>query len=180
MCSLCLGIKRSTKLQISKSTPNGDILFKIKPLFKNYNERLVWTTKLFSCICDITNCKSRLLKFELLAGECLVELCTFQNRNPVQVFLYHCIFDGNQLFSENLGCHFPLILHMMSDKAAFVSRFVLCIALKQGNLELSRYNNASCWQKIHLHIYVATNSVSMWDYGINKLNCITVSVQFML
>ncbi len=23
--------------------------------FKNYNERLVWTTKLFSCICDITN-----------------------------------------------------------------------------------------------------------------------------
>ncbi len=25
-----------------------------KSLFKNYNERLVWTTKLFSCICDIT------------------------------------------------------------------------------------------------------------------------------
>ncbi len=25
-----------------------------KSLFKNYNEWLVWTTKLFSCICDIT------------------------------------------------------------------------------------------------------------------------------
>ncbi len=34
-----------------------------KSLFKNYNELLVWTTKLFSCICDITTCKSRLWKF---------------------------------------------------------------------------------------------------------------------
>ncbi len=33
-----------------------------------YSERLVWTTKLFSCICDITNCKSRLLKFDWLAS----------------------------------------------------------------------------------------------------------------
>ncbi len=28
---LCLGIKRSTKLQISKSTPKGDISFKKNP-----------------------------------------------------------------------------------------------------------------------------------------------------
>ncbi len=54
-------------------------------------------------------------------GERLVEHCTFQNRIPVRVFLYHCISDGNQLFSENYGCHFHLILHVMSDKAAFVS-----------------------------------------------------------
>ncbi len=54
-------------------------------------------------------------------GEHLVELCTFQNRNPVRVFLYHCISDGNQLFSENFGCHFHFILHVMSDKAAFVN-----------------------------------------------------------
>ncbi len=33
-----------------KSTPKGDISFFKKSLFKNYNERLVWTTKLFSCI----------------------------------------------------------------------------------------------------------------------------------
>ncbi len=29
-------------------------------------------------------------------------------------------------------------------------------------------------------IYVATNSASLWDYGINNFICLTVSVQFML
>ncbi len=29
-----------------------------------------------------------------------------------------------------------------------------------------------CLQIINLHIYAATNSVSLWDYGTNKLNCI--------
>uniref|UniRef100_A0A673MP21 Tumor protein, translationally-controlled 1 n=1 Tax=Sinocyclocheilus rhinocerous TaxID=307959 RepID=A0A673MP21_9TELE len=28
--------------------------------------------------------------------------CTFQNRNPVRVFLYHCISEGNRLSSEFL------------------------------------------------------------------------------
>ncbi len=51
---VCLGIKRSTKLQTSKSTPKGDISFLNKSLFKNYNERLIWTTGLFSGVCDIT------------------------------------------------------------------------------------------------------------------------------
>ncbi len=60
-------------------------------------------------------------------GERLVEHCTFQNRNPVRVFLYHCISDGNQLFSEHFGCHFHFILHIMSDKAAFVSRALFCV-----------------------------------------------------
>ncbi len=73
--------------------------------------------------------KSRLRKFEWLGGwgERLVEHCTFQNRNPVRVFLYHCISDGNQLFSENFGCRFHFILHVMSDKAAFVSGAVMGI-----------------------------------------------------
>ncbi len=62
----------------------------------------------------------------------------------------------------------------MSDKAAFVSGALFCVQCYRGNLELSR------WQRINLHIYAATNSVSLWDYGINKFNCITVSVQFML
>ncbi len=43
-------------------------------------------------------------------GECLIEHCTFQNQIPVRVFLYHCISDGNQLFSENVGCNFHFIL----------------------------------------------------------------------
>ncbi len=60
----------------------------------------------------------------------------FQNRNPVRVFLYHCISDGNQLFSKNVGCHFHLILHIMSDKAAFVSGALFCVERYRGNLEL--------------------------------------------
>ncbi len=103
---------------------------------------------------------SRLWKFEWLGGgERLVEHCTFQNRNPVLVFLYHCISDGIQLFSENYGCQFNLILYVMSDKAAFVSGALLCVQRYQGNLDLSRFNSASCWQRINLHIYVATNRV---------------------
>ncbi len=46
---------------------------------------------------------------------------------PVLVFLYHCISDGNQLFSEHFGCHFNLILHVMSEKAAFVSGALICV-----------------------------------------------------
>ncbi len=57
----------------------------------------------------------------------LVEHCTLQNQNPVRVFIYHCISDGNQLFSENFGCHFHFISHLMSDKAAFVSGALLCV-----------------------------------------------------
>ncbi len=82
--------------------------------------------------------------------------------------------------SENVGCHFNLILHIMSDEAAFVSGALLCVQRYRGNLDLSRSNSASCWQIINLHICAATNSVSLWDYGINKFNCIKVSVQFML
>ncbi len=113
-------------------------------------------------------------------GECLVEHCTFQNQNLVQVFLYHCISDGNQLFSENCGCHFHFILHVMSDKAEFVIGALFCVQCYRGNLALYHSNSASCWQIINLHIYAVTNSVSLWDYGINKFNCITVSLQYML
>ncbi len=83
-------------------------------------------------------------------GELLVEHCTFQNRNPVRVFLYHCISDGNQLFSENFGYYFYFISHIMSDKAAFVSGALFCVQCYRGNLELSRSNSASRWQRINL------------------------------
>ncbi len=29
-------------------------------------------------------------------------------------------------------------------------------------------------------VYADTNTVSLWDYSINKFNCKTVSLQFML
>ncbi len=48
-------------------------------------------------------------------------------RAGLRVFLYHCISDGDQLFSETFGCHFHFILHIMSDKAAFVSGALFCV-----------------------------------------------------
>ncbi len=149
-------------------------------MFGNYNERLVWTTKLFSCICDITNFKSAYRNLNDWGGGRLVEHCTFQNRNPVRVFLYQCISDGNQLFSENFGCHFNFILHIMSDKAAFVSRAVLCTVLPGKPRALRLQQRLPLADNEFAYIYAATDSVSLWDYGINKFNCITVSVQFML
>ncbi len=78
----------------------------------------------------------------------------FQNRNPVRVFLYHCISEGNRLSSENFGCHFHFILHVMSDKAVFVRGALLCVQRYQGNLTLYHSNNsASRWQRINLHLY---------------------------
>ncbi len=64
----------------------------------------------------------------------------------------------------------------MSDEAVFVSGALFCVQRYRGNLDLSRYNSASRWQIFNLHIYTATHSVSLWDYSINKFNCITVSV----
>ncbi len=57
---VCLGIKRSTKLQISKSTPKGDILFFKKIPFQELQRMARLDYKVFSCICDITNCNPRL------------------------------------------------------------------------------------------------------------------------
>ncbi len=92
-----------------------------------------------------------------------------QNPNPVRVFLYHCISDEKQQFSGNVGCHFHFILHVMSDKAAFVSGALFCVQRYRGNLVLYQFISDFRWQRINLHIYAATNSASPWDYGINKL-----------
>ncbi len=67
----------------------------------------------------------------------------------------------------------------MSDKAEFVSGVLICVQRYRGNLELSRYNNLLLADNTSAYI-CATNSVSLWDYGRNKFNCITVSLQFML
>ncbi len=161
---VCLGIKRSTKLQISKSTPNWDISF-LKNPFSRTTTNGSFGLQLFSCICDITNCKSH------LGGMLGWALHVSKSKPSVGVFYNHCISDGNQLFSESFGCRFHFILHIMSDKAAFVSWALICIQCYRGNLDLSRSNSASRRQITHLHTYVATNSVNLWDYGINKLNC---------
>ncbi len=60
-------------------------------------------------------------------GNAWLSTACFQNQYPVRVFYITYISDGNRLFSENCGCHFHLILHVMSDKAAFVSGALLCV-----------------------------------------------------
>ncbi len=56
-CVVCMfGHKKIYKVTNLKVHSKGRYFVKKKKksLFKNYNERLVWTTKLFFCICDIT------------------------------------------------------------------------------------------------------------------------------
>ncbi len=60
-CVVCMfGHKTIYKVTNLKVHSKGRyfVFFFFKSPFKNYNERLVWTTKLLSCICEITNCKS--------------------------------------------------------------------------------------------------------------------------
>ncbi len=64
--------------------------------------------------------------------------------------IYHCISDGNQLFSENFWMSFSFHLAIMSDKAAFVRGALFCVQRYRRNLELFRSNSASLWQTINL------------------------------
>ncbi len=68
------------------------------------------------------------------------EHCTFQNQNSERVFSHHCISEGNRLSSEHFGCHFHFILHVTSISPAL---------------------STSCWQRMNLHIYEATNRVQV-------------------
>ncbi len=98
-------------------------------LFKSCNEQLIGTTKLFSFICDITNCKSRLLKFELLvSGEnAWLSSGRFKIETQCRCFYITVFLMETQLFSENVICHFHFILHIISDKAAFVTGALFCV-----------------------------------------------------
>ncbi len=94
---------------------------------------------------DITHFKAQLLKCEWFAGGENTWLSTARLKIETQsfgVFLYHCISNGN-LFSENFGCYFHFILHIMSDKSVFVSGALFCVQRYRGYLELSRYNSTS-------------------------------------
>ncbi len=54
-CVVCMfGHKKIYKVTNLKVHSKGIYFLFKKSLFKNYNEWLVWTTKLFSCICDVT------------------------------------------------------------------------------------------------------------------------------
>ncbi len=150
---ILVSVKKNYKVTNLKVHSKGRYYIFKESLFKNYNERLVWTTKLVSCIhrfhvtsqcfihaifvsesqlCgdhrpvslwsqqpqlpeeDQRNTPRRFSSLQYawsgiwyavincwLQAEAqrLVEYCMFQNRNPVLVFSYHCISDGNRLFS---------------------------------------------------------------------------------
>ncbi len=80
-------------------------MFRHKTIYKftnpvqreNYNKRLVWTniTELFSWLAGGYN--------TWLSTAC------FKIETLVRVFLYHCISDGNQLFSEHFECRFNFL-----------------------------------------------------------------------
>ncbi len=170
-------IYKVTKLKVHSK---GRYFVLKKAIFKNYSERR--SSGLQSCFPVFVT--SQIVNPAYgnstgWVGRMLGWALHISKSKPNAVFLYHCISDENQLFSENVGCHFHFILHIMSEKAAFVSGALICVQRYRGNLELSRSNSTSCWQIITLHICVATNSASLWDYSINKLNCITASVQFV-
>ncbi len=63
-------------------------------------------------------------------------------------------------------CISLFISSCMSDKAAFVRGELLCVHRYQGHLTLYHSNSASCWQIINLHIYAATNRVSVGNTGL--------------
>ncbi len=80
----------------------------------SYNERLVWTTKLFSCICVVTKIILP-MKIWMVGwwGESLVEHCTLQKQNPEQLFIYHYFWRKPTVFRKcwmsflfNLAYHF--------------------------------------------------------------------------
>ncbi len=88
-CVVCMfGHKTIYKVTNLKVHSKGRYFVFKKSLFKNYSERLVWTTKLFSCICDITNCKSHLRKFEWLGGgDAWLSNACFKIETPAGVFI---------------------------------------------------------------------------------------------
>ncbi len=165
-CVVCMfGHNNIYKVTNLKVHSTGRYFIFFKSLFKNYNKRLVWTTQFFFPVFVLSQKKipPTLIRMVGRWGESVVKHRTFQNRNPVLVFLYHCISDGNRLFSENFDCNFNFILPVMSDKAAFESGALFCVQRYRGNLDIYHHNSASCWQRINLHIYAAGHkSVGLW------------------
>ncbi len=169
--------KKIYKVTNLQSPLQREIFCLKKNLFKNYNKWLVWTTKLFSCICDIKD-KSRLWKFQWLGGgeNAWLSTARFKIETRCGCF-YITVFLMETDSFQNI-----LDLIFLSSSIWFLIKQCLWgeVCFVYSVTELSRSNSTSRWQKMNLHIYASTHSVSLWDYGVNKFNCITVSLQFML
>ncbi len=127
---VCLGIKRSTKLQISKSTPKGDILFLKKSLFKNYNELGLQSCFPVFVTSQILNPAYRNSNgwggWRTLGWALHVS----KSKTGAGVFI--------SLFSESFGCHFHFILHIQGAghiiRISSKSWFISLIPFKKWNL----------------------------------------------
>ncbi len=131
------GHKKVYKVTNLKVHSKGRYFIFLKSLFKNYNERLIWTTKLFSCICDITKINIAYRNSNgWQVGRTLVWALHVSNWNPVRVFLYDCIFWWKPTVFRKLWMSFSFHLAYNVIKQ-FVSRALLCVQCYRGNLALS-------------------------------------------
>ncbi len=99
--------------------------------------------------------KSRLRKFEWLAGgeNAWLSTARFKIETQCRCFYITVFLMETNCFQKILDV---ILLHIMSDKAAFVSGALFCLQRYRGNLNLSHSNSASHWQRINLHIFAAT------------------------
>ncbi len=123
---------------------------------KNPFSRTTTTARLdynvVSCICDVTKINLNVWGVGRTLGWAL----------HVWLFLYHCISDRNQLFSENVVCHFHFILHIMSDKAGLWAELCLCTALP-GKPRVLPLQQRLPLADNELAYISSHNSVSLWD-----------------
>ncbi len=151
----------------------------------NGSTTVVWTTKLFSCICDITKIIPP-TEIRLVGGwgEHLVEHCTFQNltmggtlgsgpppgQHAYNVLPYtpntHNVYRASRCKCEIVKC---LIKQRLWAEFGFVYSVT-------GETSLSLYhsNSCSCWQIINLHIYAEilhyiTCSPLLWIGAVMKI-----------
>ncbi len=109
---VCLVSKRSTKLKISKSTPKGDISFFLNSVSRTTTNGSLGLQSWFPVFMTSQIVNPTYWNLNGEWGEHLVEHCTFQNRNPVRVFLYHCIsvFLYHCIKPQSLPLHQGLLL----------------------------------------------------------------------
>ncbi len=130
-CAVCMfGHKTIYKVTNLKVHSKGRYFVLKKIPFQEL--QWTWTTKLFSCICDITNFKSRLQKFKWLGGWRTLgwALHVSKSKTGAGVFI--------SLFSESFGCHFHFILHIQGAghiiRISSKSWFISLIPFKKWNL----------------------------------------------
>ncbi len=81
-----------------------------KLFFKNFKEWLVWTTKLFSCICDITKINPALLKLRpgLIAF-------TYLGAIFCKITTYYYSFQKKHIFLKNIMLRLQNNINMLGD-----------------------------------------------------------------